>query len=62
MIVTAVMQHLGQLVQEPLLAAVRPLLQHYPQLLLSATSSGSALGNATGLFAQFQYQVQQVSV
>ena len=61
MIVTAVMQHLGQLVQGPLPAALRPLLQNFPQLLLKAAHTGGALGNAAALFAQFQYQVQQVS-
>lgn len=61
MIVSAVMQHLEQLVQEPLLSALRPLLQNFPQLLLRAAHSGGGLGNAAGLFAQFQYQVQQVT-
>ena len=60
MAVTALGQHLGQLLQEPLLVALQPLLQNFPQLLLQAAHSGSPLGNAAGLFAQFQYQVQQV--
>ena len=61
MIVTAVMQHLGQLLQGPLLSALRPLLQNYPNELLRVAHSGGALGNAAGLLAHVQHQVQQVS-
>jgi len=61
MIVTAVMQHLGQLLQGPLPSALRPLLQNYPDELLKVAHSGGALGNAAGLLAHAQHQVQQVS-
>ena len=61
MIVTAVMQHLGQLLQGPLPSALRPLLQNYPDELLRVAHSGGALGNAAGLLAHVQHQVQQVS-
>ncbi len=61
MIVTAVMQHLGQLLQGPLPSALRPLLQNYPDELLRVAHSGGALGNAAGLLAHVQHQVHQVS-
>ena len=61
MIVTAVMQHLGQLLQGPLPSALRPLLQNYPDELLKVAHSGGALGNAAGLLAHVQHQVQQVN-
>ena len=60
MVVRAVTHHLGLLVQQPLLSALRPLLQNFPQLLLRAAHSSSA-ETAAGLFGQLQYQVQQVS-
>lgn len=57
----AVLQHLGQLVQEPLLGPLRYILQNYPKLLLQASYTRCAPGGAADLFAQIQYQVQQVS-
>ena len=59
MVVRAVTHHLGLLVQQPLLSALRPLLQNFPQLLLQAAHSCSA-ETAAGLFGQLQYQVKQV--
>lgn len=59
MVVRAVTHHLGLLVQQPLLSAMRPLLQNFPQLLLQAAHSCSA-ETAAGLFGQLQYQVKQV--
>ena len=59
MIIRAVTHHLGLLVQQPLLSALRPLLQNFPQLLLQAAHSCSA-ETAAGLFGQLQYQVKQV--
>ena len=61
MVVTAVMQHLGQLLQGPLPSALRPLLQNDPDELLRVAHSGGAMGNAAGLLAHVQHQVQQVS-
>ncbi|KAL0041117.1 hypothetical protein WJX77_005471 [Trebouxia sp. C0004] len=61
-ILTAVMQHLGQLLQGPLPSALRPLLQNYPDELLRVAHSGGALGNAAGLLAHVQHQVQQMLV
>ena len=58
----AVLQHLGQLVQEPLLGPLRYILQNYPKLLLQASYTRCAPGGAADLFAQIQYQVQQVSL
>ncbi|KAL0046332.1 hypothetical protein WJX82_009330 [Trebouxia sp. C0006] len=60
MVVTAVMQHLGQLLQGPLPSALRPLLQNYPDELLRVAHSGGAMGNAAGLLAHVQHQVQQM--
>ena len=62
MLVAAVTQHLGQLVQEPLSAALRTLLNSYPQMLQKAAHSGGASGSATALYAEFQHQVQQVGL
>ena len=59
MVVRAVTHHVGLLVQQPLLSALRPLLQNFPQLLLQAAHSCSA-ETAAGLFGQLQYQVKQV--
>lgn len=56
----AVLQHLGQLVQEPLLEPLRYILHNYPKLLLQASYTRCAPGGAADLFAQIQYQVQQV--
>ena len=61
MVVRAVAHHLGLLVQQPLLSALRPLLQNFPQLLLRAAHSGSP-ETAAGLFGQLQYQIQQVFI
>lgn len=60
MIVTAVMQHLGQLLQDPLPSALRPLLQNYPDELLRFAHSGGTPSNAAGWLAHVQHQVQQV--
>ena len=60
MLVAAVTQYLGHVVQEPLSAALRPLLNSYPQMLQKAAHSGGALGSASALYAEFQHQVQQV--
>ncbi|KAA6416660.1 MAG: component of SCAR regulatory complex, partial [Trebouxia sp. A1-2] len=62
MIVTAVMQHLGQLLQDPLPSALRPLLQNYPDELLRFAHSGGTPSNAAGLLAHVQHQVQQMLI
>lgn len=61
MVVRAVTHHLGMLVQQPLLSALRPLLHNFPQLLLHAAYSCTA-ETAAGLFGQLHYQVQQVGL
>ncbi|KAL0037512.1 hypothetical protein WJX77_000678 [Trebouxia sp. C0004] len=60
-IMHAVLHHLGQLVQEPLLGPMRYILQ---KLLLQASHTRCAPGGALAadLFAQIQYQVQQMLV
>ena len=57
----AVLQHLGQLAQEPLLGPLQYILQNYPKLLLQASYTRCAPGGAAELFAQIQYQMQQAS-
>ena len=59
MVTRAVMHQLGLLVQQPLLSALRPLLQNFPQMLRRAAHSSSP-DTAASLFGQLQYQIQQV--